>query len=178
LGKSLDENKLDCHRLCNITSQLVLGIMGLDQMVIHVCQGSVISLFLNISLACDYRIAADNTLFCNPYLDLGMIPTGGGPYLFSKIMGTGKAWETLLLNKDINARQALKFGLVDQVVSSSNLDEVALNIAGKFARTHAGTIAGLKKLVNFSKKDLKEYFEIEKQEAFKIISSHDFSTTL
>jgi len=102
----------DLHKLCNLTSQFVLGLMGLDQIVIHACQGSVISLFLNISLACDYRIAAANTLFCNPYLDLGLIPMGGGPFFLSRMTRTGSLWETLLLYKEINARKALEIGLV------------------------------------------------------------------
>ena len=168
----------DLHKLCNITSQLVLGLMGLDQMVIHACQGNVISLFLNISLACDYRIAADNTLFCNPYLDLGMIPMGGGPFFLPRMMRAGNLWETLLLNKDIDAQKALKIGLVDCVVSSSDLDKTALDTAHRFADNNAGTLAGLKRLVNFSKRDLKAYFELEKEEIFKRLNSQDVAKYL
>lgn len=175
LKKNTGNEKFDFHRLCNVTRQLILGIIGLNRIVIHACQGNVISLFLNISLACDYRIAADNTIFCNPYLDLGMIPIGGGPYFLSKMMGTGKAWEILLLNKDIKAKQALELGIVDQVVPSSDLESAAIDMALKFADNNAGTIAGLKKLINFSKNDLEAYFEMENQEIFKIINSSDFS---
>jgi enoyl-CoA hydratase/carnithine racemase len=169
---------IDLHKVCNITSQLVLGLMGLDQVVIHACQGNVISLFFNISLACDYRIAADNTLFCNPYLNLGMIPMGGGPFFLSQMTGAGNPWETLLLNKDIDARQALKIGLVDRVVPSSDLDKTALDIAHRFADNNAGTLAGLKRLVNFSKRDLKAYFELEKEELFKRFNAQDAANHL
>lgn len=178
LERSQATDRDDFHRLCNITSQVVMGIIGLGRIVIHACQGSVISLFLNISLACDYRIVADNTMFCNPYLDLGMIPIGGGPYLLSKMMGSSKAWDVLLLNRDIDAGKALEIGLVDCVVPSSDLDEAALDIARKFAQSHTGTIAGVKKLVNFSKRDLEHYFETEKQEIFKIINTNDFTRRL
>ena len=173
LKEKQTRNLTDLHKLCNLTSQLVLGIQGLDQVVIHACQGDVISLFLNISLACDYRIAADNTLFCNPYLDLGMIPMGGGPFFLSKMKGNLNPWETFLLNKDIDARKALKIGLVDCVVSPSDLDKTALDLAHRFAVHNAGTIAGLKKLVNFSKRDLKVYFELEKEEIFKRFNFQD-----
>ena len=168
----------DLHKLCNLTSQFVLGLMGLDQVVIHACQGNVISLFLNISLACDYRIAADNTRFCNPYLDLGMIPMGGGPFFLSKMMGTGNLWETLLLNKEVDAKKALELGLVDCVVSSSDLEKTALDLARRFADNNAGTIAGLKRLVNFSKRDIAAYFELEKEEVLKRFNSHDVATRL
>ncbi len=174
LEKSQSFDKLDVHRLCNITNQLVQCIIGIDRIVIHACKGNVISLFLNISLACDYRIASKDTMFCNPYLDLGLVPLGGGPYFFSKMMGTGKALEILLLNKDIDSSRALELGLVDRVVSSSDLDKTALNIANKFADNYSGTISGMKKLINYTKKDLKTYFKIEKQEIFKAIHSSDF----
>jgi 2-(1,2-epoxy-1,2-dihydrophenyl)acetyl-CoA isomerase len=175
LKQSRSAENFNFHKLMNITSQLVMGILSLDRLVIHACQGSVISLFLNISLACDYRIAADNTMFCNPYLDLGLIPVGGGPYFLSKMMGTGKVWEILLLSHDITAGRALELGLVDRVVPSSDLDDTALEMARKFADTDAGTIAGLKRLVNFSRKDLKAYFDLEKQEILRLITSSDFS---
>ena len=58
-----NDRRLDMHRLMNITNQVIHGIMGLDQLIIHVRCGNVISLFLNISLACDYRIASGGTLF-------------------------------------------------------------------------------------------------------------------
>jgi hypothetical protein len=48
-------------------------------------------------------------------------------------------------------------------------------MARKFADTDAGTIAGLKRLVNFSRKDLKAYFDLEKQEILRLITSSDFS---
>lgn len=175
LKKSLSVDHFDLHKLCNITSQLVQGIIGLDRVVIHACRGNVLSLFLNVSLACDYRIAADNTMFCNPYLDLGLIPVGGGPYFLSRMMGTGKAWEVLLLNKDLNALQALELGLVDRVVPLADIDSTALDIAHEFADKPAGTIAGLKKLMNFSRRELNVYFDMEKQEIFKLINSSEFN---
>lgn len=174
MKKSQAMENFDFHRLCNITSQLVQGILDLDRIVVHACQGNVISLFLNISLACDYRIASDDTVFCNPYIDLGLVPMGGGPYFLSKMMGTGKAWETLLLKKDIDAAQALASGLVDRVVPSADLEAESMEVARGFAANQSETIAGLKKLVNFSRKEISDYFELEKQQVLKIIETSDF----
>ena len=171
LEKSQTLDRIDIHRLFNMTSQLVMGIISLDQIVIHVCSGCVISLFLNVSLACDYRIASDETVFHNHYLDLGMIPVGGSPFLLSKRSGRANIWETLLLNRTIDAAKALELGLVDRVVPLSGLDEAAREIALGFTASSLGTIAGLKRLVNFSKKELKAYFEMEEQEIFRIIDS-------
>ena len=173
--QSKSRDLLGIHRLFNLTSQLILGIIGLDRIVIHACQGNVISLFLNISLACDYRIAADNTVFCNPYLDIGMVPMGGGPYFLSQRMGAGKIWETLLLKRNISVQQALELDLVDRIVPQQDLDVAAFDIAHEFARYNSRTIAGIKNMTNFSKKDFIKYFETEKREIFKIFANNDFS---
>jgi len=46
----------------------------------------VLPLFLNISLAYDYRIVADNTVFENLCLEYGLVPKGGGAFFLTKIL--------------------------------------------------------------------------------------------
>lgn len=164
------------HRLCNLISQLILGIRNMDRLVIHASQGNVISTFLNISMACDYRIAADNTVFCNAYLDLGLIPIGAGPYFFSQVMGQGKALETILLHREISVQQAEQLGLVDQVIPLHRFDELAMRTAVRFAEAPASTIAGVKRLMSMSKEPLETCLEFEKQEMIKILNSESFLT--
>lgn len=174
LKRNRSQENFDFYRLCNLTGQLILAILGMDRLVIHVSQGNVISTFLNISLACDYRIAADNTIFCNPYLDLGLIPVGGGAFFFSRLMGRGIALETLLLNREISAGRAKQLGLVDRIVPADNIDDYAAEIAGDFSKIPANTVRGIKRLMNISKKELENHFEIEKQEMTRILNSESF----
>ena len=61
------------YKMFNAVDQLILKIMEMNQIVIHADSGNVLPLFLNISLACDYRIVADNTLFQNPCLEFGLV---------------------------------------------------------------------------------------------------------
>lgn len=168
-----NDSHLGIHRLMNITNQIIRRIMALDQLVIHVSQGNVLSLFFNISLACDYRIASGDTLFCNPYLDLGVIPLGGGPFFLSQMTGNGQALETLLLDRDIPAVKALEMGLVDRVVPIDELDRKTGEIAARFSRVSLKTIAGLKRLMNFKRQDIDSYFELEKKEMLRAVSAEN-----
>jgi len=70
----------DVHRLFNAIDQGILKIQEMNQIVIHTDSGKVLPLFLNASLACDYRIVADNTVFQNPSLEFGLTPKGGGAF--------------------------------------------------------------------------------------------------
>ncbi len=80
------------HKLFHAVDDLILKIKEINQIVIHADSGNVLPLFLNISLACDYRIVADNTVFQNPCLEYGLVPKGGGAFFLSKIFGTGGAY--------------------------------------------------------------------------------------
>jgi enoyl-CoA hydratase/carnithine racemase len=159
----------DVHRLHNVFTQIILRIVDLNKIVVHANRGRVISLFLNFSLACDYRIVANNTVFQNPYYKLGLVPIGGGAFFLSRRLGRSKALDILLSDEDITADQALKLGIVDKVVDYEELEKAAIDTARRFAQKPAGSLGGLKKLINHSMKDLKDYMAIEYKELIKVL---------
>ncbi len=132
----------------NAVNQFVLKMVGFNKIVVHADSGKVISFYMNISLACDYRIIGDNTVFQNPYLDLGLVPKGGGAFFLSRLLGFSKASELLLSDKDITAEEALRLGIVDKVVPSVELNEAALKIAKNFARKPVDSVSGIKRLLS------------------------------
>jgi enoyl-CoA hydratase/carnithine racemase len=161
----------DVHRLHNVFSQIILRIVELNKIVVHATSGRVISLFLNVSLACDYRIVADDTVFQNPYFKLGLVPIGGGAYFLSRRLGRSKALEILLAETDITPHEAKELGFVDIVVAPENLEKTALDVARRFAQKPAPSLAGLKKLINYSLLDLKDYMALEYQELIKALGN-------
>jgi 2-(1,2-epoxy-1,2-dihydrophenyl)acetyl-CoA isomerase len=132
-------------------------------------------LFLNISLACDFRIVAEDTVFQNPYLDLGLIPKGGSAFFLCRILGHSKACKLLMLGEEIWAEQALTLGMVDEVVAVDRLEERAIEFARRLVQKSAVTLSGIKRLLNYFTKDLKDYLDFENQELMKIVGSSEFS---
>jgi len=53
-----------------------LKLVNLNKLVVHAGSGNVILLYMNLSLACDYRIVADNTVYQNPNIELDVVPNG------------------------------------------------------------------------------------------------------
>jgi len=162
----------DVHRLHNVFSQIILRIVELNKIVVHANCGKVISLFLNFSLACDYRIVADNTVFQNPYHKLGLLPIGGGAFFLSRRLGRSKALEILLSDTDITAGEAMKLGIVDKIFPQEELEKAAVDTARNFAQKPARSLAGLKKLLNYSMIDLKDYMTIEYKELRKVLGTY------
>jgi len=157
------------YKMFNAVDQFILKIIEMNQIVIHGDCGNVLPLFLNISLACDYRIVADNTLFQNPCLEFGLVPKGGGAFFLTKRLGAGKAYELLLSEDDITAAEALRLGLVDKVVPLADLRQAAVNKAREFAGKPSRSLRCIKRLISYSLKDLHEYLEFETNELTKMI---------
>lgn len=155
-------------RMYNVINQLILKLVSLDKIVVHGNRGAVISLFLNLSLACDYRIVSENTVFSNPCLDLELLPKGGGPFFLSKMVGMGKALDILLSENPMSADQALEAGIVNQVVPDDNLEEALLEQAAAFAEKPLRSVIGIKRLLNYNYRGLKEYLEFENEELIKV----------
>jgi len=162
------------QRLYNSVDQFIEKIVSVNKIVIHADSGRVIPLFMNVSLACDYRIVADNTVFQNPCLELGLVPKGGSGFFLSKMLGRTKAYEIMLSDEDMSAQDALKLGIVNEVIPLEKLEEISLDRARRFARKPASTLQGIKRLLNYSLKDLQDYLKLENEVLIRIIKSSEF----
>ena len=94
------------------------------------------------------------------------------------MLGFSKATEILLSEKYIPAKEAIRLGIVNEVVPANELNQAALKVAQGFARKPAKTLEGVKRLLNFYMRDLKDYLEMENQVLLKIVESSDFSKSL
>jgi len=159
------------ERMYNAVSQLVLKLVGLNKIIVHVDSGDVILLFMNIGLVCDFRIVADNIVFQNPDVELGVIPKGGIVFFLSKMLGAVTVSRILLSGRDIDATEACHLGLVDKVVPLGKLDQVALETARSYARLPTGYAIGVKKLLNYDIKELAWFLEFENKILRKLIHS-------
>ena len=88
---------------------------------------------LELALACDIRIAADDARLGLTEIDLAIIPGGGGTQRLPRLLGRGKALEMILTGARIPAAEALAVGLVERVVPAADLGAEA----GKLVRTMA-----------------------------------------
>jgi enoyl-CoA hydratase/carnithine racemase len=94
-----------------------------------------------LTLACDFRIAAADAVFHESWIQLGLISPLGGMALLPQLIGLAKANEMLLLGERVGADDALRFGLVNRVVPAADLAATAGQWAERLA---AGAPLGLK----------------------------------
>jgi enoyl-CoA hydratase/3-hydroxyacyl-CoA dehydrogenase len=87
-----------------------------------------------LSMACDFRIAAESATFGQPEINLGIIPGFGGTQRLPRLVGEGKALELNLLGTPIGAYEALRHGLVNAVVPDHELFDTSLAWARKLSQ--------------------------------------------
>ncbi len=92
---------------------------------------------LELALACDIRIASERSVFSQAEVNIGIIPGGGGSQRLPRLVGLGTALKLTLTGDRIDAREALRIGLIDELVAHPRLDrrvdEIARKIASKSA---------------------------------------------
>lgn len=86
-----------------------------------------------LAMACDIRLAADSAKLGQPEVNLGIIPGGGGTQRLPRLVGTGAAYKLLYTGDLIGADEALRIGLVDEVVPAAGLRARALALAESIA---------------------------------------------
>ena len=166
-----ETDRRSIQRMCNCFDRLILKIAGLDKPVIHADCGEVIPLFLSISLACDYRIIATHTIFQKPYFELEILPKGGSPFFLCKMLGYSRAKRLLMSEKDINSLEALEIGIVDHIVPYDNLEETAIQEAKDLTGRSLHSLEGIKRLINYTMKDLQDYLNFE---SFELLNTIDY----
>ncbi len=76
-----------------------------------------------LAMACDFRIATENSQLALPEINLGIIPGSGGTHRVAKIAGLSRAKEMVMRGRRISAQVAFDWGLVSEVVPDGGLDE-------------------------------------------------------
>ncbi|MEO8200603.1 MAG: enoyl-CoA hydratase-related protein [Gemmatimonadota bacterium] len=101
--------------------------------VIAMINGFALGGGCELAMACDIRLAADSAKLGQPEVNLGIIPGGGGTQRLPRLVGTGQACKLLFSGEVIDAAEALRIGLVDEVVPAAHLRERTMALAGTIA---------------------------------------------
>ena len=87
-----------------------------------------------LALACDFRVAAENTKFGQPEILLGIIPGGGGTQRLARLVGASRAKDMILTGRQVDATEAQRIGLADRVVASDSVLDEARRWAAELAQ--------------------------------------------
>lgn len=128
----------EAESLARQGQQVMAEIQSLTIPVVAAIHGACLGGGLELALACHARICSDDgrTVLGLPEVQLGLLPGSGGTQRLPRLIGASTALDMILTGKQLRARQALKAGLVDEVVPHSILLEAAAEYVRKPRHDH------------------------------------------
>ena len=122
-------------------------VWNLSKPTIAMVDGFALGGGTELAISCDLRIASTRAKFGTPEINLGLIPGGGGTQRLSDILGYGKAMEMVLTGEMVGSEEALRLGLVNDVVEPEQLESRTMEMAENIAKKSPYTIKVAKRAV-------------------------------
>ena len=140
-----DEEKLGVMRR---VQGLALAIHNSATPVIAKVRGRAMGAGCDLALVCDIVIADESASFGEMYVNLALVPDGGGTWLVPRLVGLVKAKEMIFTGKSIGAREAERIGLINYAVRAEELDEFVSQFARKLAKGPSEAMAASKEAIH------------------------------
>lgn len=122
----------------------ILMMRRLPVPVIARVHGHAAGIGFSYALASDICIASDASLFSQSFIRVGLVPDGGSTYFLPQLVGSKRAYELMMSGEQIDAREAERLGLVNRVVTFTELDATVDALAARLAHAPALSLASIK----------------------------------
>jgi 2-(1,2-epoxy-1,2-dihydrophenyl)acetyl-CoA isomerase len=134
------------RRMHWLVNRLIPVMLHTQTPIVCSAQGWIIGLGLNLVLASDFAVVADDARLWAPFNTFGFTPDSGASWLVPRLAGVTRAKEMLMLGEKISGTQAADWGLVHRAVPAAELDAAGEALVQRLAK--APTVAvGLTKLL-------------------------------
>ncbi len=146
----------------------------LPQITIAAITGYALGGGCELALACDLRICAEDSKLGQPEILLGVMPGAGGTQRLPRLVGLGRAKEIIYSGRFVDADEALRIGLVNEVVAPEVVHERALELAGGYASGPAVALMAAKQAIQQGVDvDMTTALTIERQAFAALFSTED-----
>jgi len=131
----------------------------------------------DLAVACDLRICSERATFSEVFVKRGLMPDGGSTFLLPRIVGLGRALELFFTGDVIDAQEALRIGLANRVVPSSELGARVAELADRFAAGPPLAFEAIKNATydNLDEPSLSRALDREADGQMKLLASADFT---
>jgi 2-oxoglutaroyl-CoA hydrolase len=116
--------------------------------VLAALRGYCFGVGLELALACDFRLGADDLQLAFPEVTIGMIPGSGGTQRLARLVGLGRAKDIVMRGRRVEAEEALALGLVTEVVQGADLAGAVDRLVEELSRHSPLALAMAKRVLN------------------------------
>jgi len=149
-------------------------VQDIPKVVIAAINGFALGGGCELSLACDFRVLADNAKIGQPEILLGIIPGAGGTQRLPRLVGPARAKDIIFSGRFLDCNEALAIGLVDVVVPADQVYAKAVEIAARYARGPLVALRAAKIAINHGlQTDMQNGMVIEREVFVNLFSTED-----
>ena len=127
--------------------RIPLALEDLDKPVIAAVNGVATGAGMDMALMCDIRYAGQSARFAETYVKVGLVPGAGGAHFLPRLVGVSKALELFFTGDFVDAQEALRLGIVNNVFPDATLMDEVEKIAQRIARAPALTLRMIKRAI-------------------------------
>lgn len=157
--------------LTEVYHPLLATLRTMPKPVVAAINGPAVGIGCSLALSCDLLVAAASAYLMLAFVNIGLVPDGGAVALVAARAGAGRAAHMALLGERVSASTALRWGLVDEVLSDHELGEAVDARLDALAAGPTRAYAGTKQLLHA---ELARQFELEASIQQQMAGSDDF----
>ncbi|MDP6342503.1 MAG: enoyl-CoA hydratase-related protein [Alphaproteobacteria bacterium] len=140
-----EEDTSGMDRTLVTVGRVLHQLRGMPQPVVAAVNGAAAGGGMNLALACDMRLGSENTLFAQSFVKIGLVPDWGGFAFLTRLVGTAKAMEIMMLGERIGAEEAHRLGLLNRLLPANGFMDQVREFAGRLAAGPPETLAAIKR---------------------------------
>jgi 2-(1,2-epoxy-1,2-dihydrophenyl)acetyl-CoA isomerase len=161
-------------RILGAGRRVITAIRQMTKPVIASINGPASGAGCNLAFACDLRVASNTATFSQSFARVGLHPDWGGTYFLPRLVTPNKACEMFFLGEAIDAAEAARLDIVNQVVAPEELESATLQLAERLRAAPPIALAAAKHAVYMSEAaDLEEMLRYETEAQLRCFESDD-----
>jgi 2-(1,2-epoxy-1,2-dihydrophenyl)acetyl-CoA isomerase len=153
---------------------IIETLIDMPKPVVAALNGAAAGAGLSIALACDVRYMAEDAVLMMAFSNIALVPDCGGSWLLPRTVGYARAFELAATGRRVHAAEALALGLVQRVLSRSELLPAVHAVAAELAARPTLALGWTKRLLRTAEQgSLADVMELEAQLQAAAVRTHD-----
>jgi len=149
----------------NLGQQVFSALESLGKPSLAAIHGFAFGGGCELAMAATMRIAANNVVFGQPEIKLGVIPGFGGTQRLSRLIGKGRALDICLTGRRFQAEEALQWGFITEIVAPSDLEQRAISILQELTSLSSSALESIMTVID-------QGYDLSLQQAFALEAAH------
>jgi 2-(1,2-epoxy-1,2-dihydrophenyl)acetyl-CoA isomerase len=148
-GQRTEQGSPDLQRLLTEHyNPLILGLRELEKPVVAEVNGPAVGVGASLALAADLILARESAYFLMAFINIGLALDGGASAFLAARVGAGRAARMAMLGERVSARQALEWGLIDEIADDDEFADAADALLERLAAGPTRAHAQIKRQLN------------------------------